>query len=82
MRSSSILKKIEVVFQCQKLRLSSIFKKDLGHRPFSFLLGFLSSWVKIRLHNENKLPMLPASALKVSVVVCGVGQPITFSNQS
>jgi hypothetical protein len=30
-------------------------------------LHFSSSWVKIRLHTENQLPMLPGSALKVPV---------------
>ena len=27
-----------------------------------------STWDKIRLHNENQLPWLPGSALKVSVM--------------
>ena len=32
-----------------------------------FFLYISSSWVKIRLHTENELPMLPGSALKVPV---------------
>ena len=38
-----------------------------------FLLLFSSSWVKMRLHTENKLPKLPASALKVPGGLGGVG---------
>ena len=34
---------------------------------FHFFLGRLSSWVKIRLHSENRLPRLHGSALKVPV---------------
>ena len=30
-----------------------------------FFLHISSSWVKIRLHTENELPMLPGSTLKV-----------------
>ena len=37
-------------------------------------LNISSSWVKIRLHTENGLPMLSGSALKVKVVVV-VGGP-------
>ena len=40
---------------------------------FFIFLGRLSSWVKIRLHTENQLPMLPGSALKVPVWVVVVG---------
>ena len=52
--------------------------------PFIFW-GRFSSWVKKRLHPESQLPMLPGSALQVSVVWVGgwsgaVGQPITLSN--
>ena len=39
----------------------------------NFFLQISSSWVKIRLHAENHLPRLPGSALKVCVVVGGVG---------
>ena len=45
-------------------------KADLGPGgdPYVFL-QILASWVKIRLHNENWLPMLNGSALKISEVV-------------
>ena len=33
-----------------------------------FFLHISSSWVKIRLHTENELPMLSGSALKVELV--------------
>jgi hypothetical protein len=33
--------------------------------PIFFFIFHLPSWVKIRLHTENKLPMLPGSVLKV-----------------
>ena len=57
----------------EKIRLSSIFKN------IEVFFHISSSWVKIRLHTENQLPGLPGSALKVSVVVVVVGQPITLS---
>ena len=46
-----------------------------------FFLHFVSSWVKIRLHTENQLPMLSGSALKVKLGggVGGVDQLITLS---
>ena len=31
-----------------------------------FFYSISSSWVKMRLHTENQLPMLPGSAFKVS----------------
>jgi hypothetical protein len=48
-----------------------IFKKKL--MLSSIFLGHLSSWVKIRLHTENQLPVLSGSALTVSLVVGWVG---------
>ena len=38
----------------------------------NLFLHICSSWVKIRLHAENYIPMLSGSALKVSV--CGGGK--------
>jgi hypothetical protein len=35
--------------------------------PIFLLLLFSSCWVKMRLHTENKLPRLPASASIVPV---------------
>jgi hypothetical protein len=39
------------------------------------LFHISSSWVKIRLHTENQLPMLSGSAFKVKVVGVVVGGP-------
>ncbi len=45
-----------------------------------FFLHISSSWVKIRLHTENQLPMWSGSALKVCLVGGGVVvQPIPLS---
>ena len=47
---------------------------------FSFFLS--SSWVKMRLHTENKLPRLPVSALKVPVGGVGGFLPIINSSSN
>jgi hypothetical protein len=50
------------------LRSSSIFLIFFFEFVFHFVCGYLSSWVKIRLHTENQLPRLHGSALKVPLL--------------
>ena len=52
MRLSSILKKIEVVFHFEKVEV---------------VFHISSSWVKIRLHTKNQLPMLPRTTQIVMI---------------
>ena len=66
LRSSSIRK---------KSRLSSIFKN------IEVVFHNSSSWVKIRLYNENQRPGLPGSALKVCVGWGGGFHSIMWSTQ-
>ena len=57
---------------CIQIQIQILMMKRRFHFFYFFLrsssiffVGILSSWVKIRLHTENQLPMLPGSALKV-----------------
>jgi hypothetical protein len=71
------LKKIEVVFNFEKMRSSSIWK-NWGRLPFGknlrsssilkkveVVFHISSSWVKVRLHTKNQRPRLAGTALNV-----------------
>ena len=62
----SKVKKIIINFGTENLSLF-FFKKIII--DVVFLIA--STWIKIRFHTENQLPMLSGSALKVSVGWCG-----------
>ena len=62
-RSISMVSKPFVFEDCLKIEV--IFHIAFFFEVvFHFFVGRLSSWVKIRLHTENQLPMLYGSALK------------------
>jgi hypothetical protein len=67
------------------LRSSFIFHFFLRSSSI-FFWGCLSSWVKIRLHTENQLPILSGSALKVELgwggVVGGPTNNLVYPNYS
>ena len=60
-------KKKKVFFHLQKMRSSSIFKKNEVDEVFFHIS---SSLVKIKLHTKNQVSWLPGSA--VNVIILGV----------